>query len=209
MAKLLKIVIFVIRIMVRKEKEICSCCGQIHEIATYPSINATQEPELKAKALTGELFAWLCPHCGRMNLAKYPVLYHDSAEHLIIVLSETPLNAESVPEGYIGRQVSTVGEFIEKIKIFDAGLDDIIIEMCKFVTLQELGKDVELKFFKIDGADSEITFTYPEKGQMEMLAVGFNVYEDCAGILNRNPHIKEAAVGLVNIGPGWLRNFFE
>lgn len=195
--------------MERIEKVICTNCGNVNEIKAYPSINAVEEPELKSKALTGELFAWECPHCGRMNLARYPVLYHDSAERLIVVLSETPLNAEVVPEGYTGRQVSTVGEFIEKIKIFDAGLDDIIIEMCKFVTLHELGKDVELKFFKIDGADSEMTFTYPEKGQMEMLAVGFNVYEDCAGILNRNPHIKEAAHGLVNVGPLWLRNFFE
>lgn len=195
--------------MERREKVFCSKCGGIHEIAAYPSINAVEEPELKAKALCGELFAWQCPRCGTINLAKYPVLYHDSAERLILVLSETPLNAEAVPEGYYGRHVSTVGEFIEKIKIFDAGLDDIVIEMCKFVTLQELGKDVELKFFKMEGADSEMTFTYPEKGQMQMLAVGFNVYEDCAGILNRNPHIKEAAKGLVNVGPGWLKNFFE
>lgn len=203
--------------MTRQERVVCAKCGRIHDITAYPSINAAQEPELKAKALTGELFAWQCPHCGTMNLARYPVLYQDPSENLIIVLSETPLNVESCPEGCIGRQVGTVGEFIEKIKIFDAGLDDIVIEMCKFITLQEMSQDgripagseaPELKFYRIDGSDSELTFTYPAAGQMQMLSVGFNVYEDCAGILNRNPQIKSSATGLVRLDSSWLRQFF-
>lgn len=204
--------------MTRQEKVVCTHCGGIHAITAYPSINVAEEPELKAKALTGELFAWQCPHCGSMNLAKYPVLYHDPAENLLLVLSEAPINAESCPEGYTGRQVGSVGEFMEKIKIFDAGLDDIVIEMCKFVSVQEMLQDgripagagaPELKFYRIDGSDSEMTFTYPSAGQMQMLSVGFNVYEDCAGILNRNPQIKESATGLVRMDASWLRQFFD
>ena len=203
--------------MTRQENVVCVSCGGIHGITAYSGINAVEEPELKARALTGELFAWQCPHCGAMNLAKYPLLYHDPSENLLIVLSETPLNAEGCPEGYIGRQVGSVGEFVEKVKIFDAGLDDIVIEMCKFITLQEMARDgripagaeaPELKFYRIDGSDSELTFTYPAAGQMQMLSVGFNVYEDCAGILNRNPGIKAAATGLVRLDSAWLRQFF-
>lgn len=190
--------------MIRKEKVVCSKCGHIHEIDAYPSINVAEAPELKAKAMSGELFAWQCPRCGTVNLASYPVLYHDPSENLLLVLSTAPINAEACPEGYVGRQVGSVGEFIEKLKIFDAGLDDIVMEMCKFVTLQELGKDVGLKFYRIDGADSEITFTYPENGRMEMLSVGFNVYEDCASILRRNPQLKAAASGLARIDRSWL-----
>jgi len=190
--------------MKRSEKAICTGCGHIHELESYPSINAAEEPELKARAINGELFTWSCPVCGCTNLASYPLLYHDPDEKLLLVLSAAPLNAESCPEGYVGRQVGTVGELIEKIKIFDAGLDDIVIEMCKYVTLQELGKQVELKFLKLDGADAEMTFTYPENGKMEMLSVGFNVYEDCAGILRRNPQLKEAACGLARIDRSWL-----
>lgn len=195
--------------MKRMEKVVCSKCGKIHEIETYPSINAVEEPEMKAKAMTGEIFAWNCPDCGTTNLASYPLLYHDTTENLLLVLSAAPINAESCPEGYIGRQVGTVGEFIEKVKIFDAGLDDVIIEMCKFITMQELGKSVEMKFFKLDGADSEITFTYPENGKMEMLAVGFNVYEDCAGILRRNPQLKDSVSGLARIDQTWLHQHFN
>jgi len=127
----------------------------------------------------------------------------------MLVLTDAPVNADGVPDGYTGRLVRTVGDLIEKVKIFDCGLDDIIIEMCKFITRQELGKDVALKFLKSDGADGEMTFTYPENGQMELLAVGFNVYEDCAGILSRNPQIRDAAAGLAEINQAWLSRFFQ
>ena len=60
----------------------------------------------------------------------------------------------------------------------------------------------------MDGADGNLVFTYPKDGRMEMVAVGFNVYEDCRGIVERNPQIKEAARGLVRIDPDWLRRFF-
>ena len=127
----------------------------------------------------------------------------------MLVLTDAPVNADGVPDGYTGRLVRTVGDLIEKVKIFDCGLDDIIIEMCKFITRQELGKDVALKFLKSDGADGEMTFTYPEKGEMQLIAVGFNVYEDCAGILQRNPHIRSAASGLVHVDQAWLAQFFQ
>lgn len=187
----------------------CSRCGAEHALDLPQSVNAATSPELKEKVRSGELFTWTCPHCGTANLLNVPFLYHDPAEHLMIVLSETPLRADGVPEGYTGRQVRSVGDLVEKIKIFDAGLDDLVIEMCKFVTCQELKKDVPLRFAGTDGADGEMTFTYPQDGQMELVAVGFNVYEDCAGILRRNPQIRESVQGLAVIDRAWLGRFFR
>ena len=53
-----------------------------------------------------------------------------------------------------------------------------------------------------------MTFTYPEDGQMQMVEVGFKVYEDCAGIVNRNPAMRQAAAGLSEINQDWLSRFF-
>ena len=61
----------------------------------------------------------------------------------------------------------------------------------------------------MDGADAEMTFTYPANGQMELVAVGFNVYEDCAGILRRNPQIRESVQGLALIDQTWLSQYFR
>jgi len=187
----------------------CSRCGAEHTADIPQSVNAATSPELREEVRSGALFTWTCPHCGTVNLLKVPFLYHDPAEHLMLVLTDAPVNAEGVPEGYTGRQVRSVGDLIEKIKIFDAGLDDLIIEMCKFVTCRELKKEVPLRFVSMNGADSEMTFAYPEKGEMEMVAVGFNVYEDCAGILRRNPVIRESATGLATIDQAWMARFFR
>lgn len=192
-----------------QNKAVCSACGASGIIETVQSIDAVRQPALKEKALSGELFTWQCPSCGKMNLVKYPLVYHDSASKLILVLTDASVSADGLEEGYTGRIVRSVGDFIEKIKIHDSGLDDVIVEMCKYVTRHELGKDVDLKFVKVEGADQEMIFTYPEKDEMQMLSVGLNVYQDCGGILQRNPQIKEAARGLVTIDPDWLRNFFE
>lgn len=188
----------------RLEKVVCTRCAHIHEITAYPRIDVIREPELKEKLLNGELLTWQCPVCTCTNLARYPLVYLDSAQKLLLILSEAVLSVESCPEGYLARQVETVGELLEKIKIFDSGLDDIVIEICKYVTLQELGKNIELKFLKTDGADSSMTFTYPWDGKMEMLEVGFNVYEDCAGILHRNPAMLNSLSALPRIDRNWL-----
>ena len=187
----------------------CSKCGARHTLEVPQSVNAQTDPELRGRVCSGELFTWRCPHCGTLNLLNFPFLYHDPSEHLMIVLSQTPLGAEGVPEGYTGRQVRTPGDLIEKTKIFDAGLDDIVIEMCKFVTCRELKKDVALRFVRLDGADGEMTFTYPQQGEMQLVAVGINVYEDCAGILHRNPQIRESAGGLALVDQEWLGSFFR
>ena len=187
----------------------CARCGARHTAEVPQSVNVTASPELKEQVRTGSLFTWTCPHCGTSNLLKFPFLYHDPKERLMLVLTDAPVNADGVPDGYTGRLVRSVGELIEKINVFDAGLDDMTIELCKYVTRQELRKDVALKFLKMDGADGEMTFTYPEKGEMQLLAVGFNVYEDCAAILQRNPHVREAASGLVTVDQAWLSRYFR
>lgn len=186
----------------------CQCCGAAHNIDFDPSINIARTPELKEKVLSGEYFTWTCPSCGKLNLITQACLYHDPEEKLMILLSPTPVRGEDLPDAYVGRVVKSVGELIEKVKIHAQGLDDVTIELCKYITRKEILKDVQLKFVGIQGADSEMTFTYPENGEMQMLAVGFNVYEDCAGILNRNPAIKEAARTLCRVDSDWLSQYF-
>ena len=109
-----------------------------------------------------------------------------------------------------------VGSLIEKVNIFDAGLDDCVIEMCKYVSRMELSSKEEgsavssapLKFFRISGPDHDLEFTYPSGGQMHGIALGFNVYEDCAGILRRNPQVKPAS-GFAKVDSSWIARYFE
>jgi len=185
---------------------ICTHCAKEYSASSPDVINVTDNPELKDQVISGEIFVSSCPYCGTRQLASHPMVYIDSKDMLIIVMSADGLSAEDT-QGYTTRRVGKVGDLIEKVKIFNAGLDDMVIEMCKFVTAQELGKQVDLKFLKMDGADNEIILTYPSKDQMEMISIGFNVYEDCRGIIQRNPAMSEVS-SFALIDQAWISSFF-
>ena len=187
----------------------CRSCSKEYSVPFNGIINVGSDPDLRARVASGEFFLHECPFCGTKNLIPVQsCLYHDALNKVMIVFSPLSLKMEDVPQDYTCRLVGSIGELIEKVKIFSASLDDVVIEMCKYVLRGELKKDVELKFVGISGADSEMTFTYPQNSQMEMIAVGFNVYEDCAGIVRRNPELHEAARGCVKVDKDWLKKFF-
>ena len=201
----------------------CSKCGQQHKVLVYKSINVSENPELKTKVRDGSLFLWECPHCGQVNLAKYETLYHDPSTKLMVWLipngeiSETQMKAITMHTkamgGYMLRQVKDMGSLMEKVLIRDAQLDDVVLEMCKYVTKLEMvqkiveqeKKDAFLaaQFHFYRNEEDTITFMYGQDGQMLGVNVGMNVYQDCAGILERNPQMR-AAEGFELIDAEWL-----
>ena len=184
----------------------CSRCGAVYQADAYRLIDCGADPGLRSKVTGGEVFIRECPECGQRELITTPVVYRD--EHLLVCLSDRRLDIEGL-EGMQGRLVGDVGSLIEKVKIFEAGLDDVPMEFCKFVTRQEMGKDADLKFLRLDGADHDIILTYPEDGAMQMLAVGFNVYEDCCAIVRRNPAVSASVQGLATVDRGWVEQFLR
>ena len=201
----------------------CTRCGESHEVLTFPSINVAQDPDLKARVRDGSLFVWECPYCGARNLLKYQTLYHDPAEKLMVWLlpgDQQPPRAvaDAVKEldGYSLRLVREVGDLVEKVNIHACGLDDVLVEMCKYVTRMELAdqqrraelQDVPLKFFKMDGPDNDLVFSFPQDGEMKVVNVGFRVYEDARGILGRNPSMRPPS-GFAEVDAAWLGRFFR
>ena len=205
----------------------CTQCGQQQKITVYRSINISDNPELKEKVKDGSLFLWECPHCKQVNLAKYETLYHDPAAKLMVWLipsgeiSETQMQAITMHTkamgGYTLRRVNDMGSLMEKVLIRDAELDDVVVEMVKYVTKLEMVQktvDQEKKeeflsgkfhFYRAqgEGDDRLLTFMYPQDGQMLGVNVGMNVYQDCSGILERNPQIRPSD-GFSRIDAEWL-----
>ena len=187
----------------------CPNCGTEYSVTLHDIINVGECPELKPLVLNGELFLIECPRCGRRQVAKRPLVYLDPEEKLLVLLSDKSASMEDAP-GYTARLVETAGDLIEKVKIFDAGLDDKAVELCKYVTKQDIAKpDAELKFLRLDGADGELIFAYPEGGEMQMIAVGFSSYEDCRGIIARNSAVADRAKGLVRIDEAWVSSLLR
>jgi len=185
----------------------CNKCGKTFDVELPSKVNVAANPELKEKILNGEFFLHQCPHCSELNMVKSNMLYMDPEHSLLLCLSENRIASAGEVPGFTCRLVNSVGEMIEKIKIFDCGLDDVAMEMCKYVTGQEMGKKVDLKFYSMQGADNELVFAYPQDSQMQMIAVGLNVYQDCCAIISRNPQFIELSKGLVKIDQEWLSEY--
>lgn len=205
----------------------CSKCGEKQVIRIYRSINVSEDPQLKEKVRNGSLFLWECPHCGQVNLAKYETLYHDPVARLMVwLLPEGEISQEQMKAitmhtkamgGYTLRRVADMGSLMEKVLIHDAGLDDVVLEMCKYVTKMEMiskitGRDnqealmkAKFNFYRIEGEGDQrvITLMFPQNGQMSGVNIGWNVYQDCEGILSRNPHVNPGD-GFVCVDSDWL-----
>ena len=103
---------------------------------------------------------------------------------------------------------------IEKVCIADAGLEDTVMEVCKWVTRQELAAknpdaaSAKMRFLRLEGADHDLVMAFPLNGAMNMVNVGFNVYEDAKAILSRNPSIK-AADGFAEVDSSWADGLFR
>ncbi len=199
----------------------CKNCNKQTEVELRQSINVALDPELKARVKDGSLFVWECPYCGQRNLALYQTLYHDPDAKLMVWLlpgqAQPPkavADAVKELEGYTLRIVREVGDLIEKVNLHDAGLDDTVLEMCKWVMRRELADknpdaaDAKLRFLRMEGADNELVMAFPLNGQMQVINVGFNVYEDARGILMRNPSVKPAD-GFAQVDAAWIEQFFR
>ena len=180
---------------------VCQKCGKEHKIDIYKSINSAENPELKAAVLDGSLFLWECPHCGASNLVGYECLYHDPDEKFMVWmlpfgLPEGPekdaiVNQTKAMGDYRLRIVKNAGDLMEKVLVFDAGLDDRCIELVKWIASREEGMDgvSNLHFYRLQ--DDVMVFSGVKGGAMQGFGFGLNVYEDCAGIIARNPDIAK------------------
>lgn len=129
----------------RKELVTCKQCKKEGEFEIWDSINVDIDPQMREKVLSGEIFLYHCPHCGAVTIVPYQTLYHDMERKFMVMSSFVPPEEDDdlttdIPdwlksgprEGYRMRFTLGPGEFVEKIKIFENGLDDIAVERLKY-----------------------------------------------------------------------------
>lgn len=123
----------------------CPECHESFHADIYPSINVQMDEGLKNKVLGGQLFDFECAHCHSTFHVPYPVLYHDMEKKLLIQftpetdLSKTKevLDHVDKKEDYTIRIVDSYRNWIEKLLIYENGLDDRIMELYKLLVLSQ------------------------------------------------------------------------
>ena len=146
----------------------CPSCGNTCCVENISVINAGVDPKEKAALFQGveSFFGYTCKRCKKTVMLSEPILYHDDLHKVMIqYVGENDeagvqrfldyyQHMKQAP-GYQFRIVASQNEFYEKVKIFDAGLDDRYIEILKLMTIVQCkeqipNRKIEMAFFEPD-----------------------------------------------------------
>lgn len=176
----------------------CPQCGSGQEFTIWQSVNVTLDPELKEQLLRGQLTAFTCSRCGHTSDVAYSLLYHDMTRKFMVMLSydDGPPEPELGPMAGIMskmmsdmrlRMVRSRNELVEKILLFDAELDDRVIEVCKLVVsaqLKSAGETVRGIFFsgldETEGDQKQLGFVVLSGEEQKGLGLAWSTYEHMA-----------------------------
>lgn len=172
----------------------------------WPGMNIVSNPELREKVLNQTLFDWNCPSCGYQAQLVYPCLYHDKNRQLMICVAPNG-NTEALKDldrqfpqlsGVKKRLVSNLAELKEKVLIFEAGLDDVAVELVKLALTEIVRKKHGSKtafglFSAADTVANHIGFSFFFEGVEQPVYQGtrMDVYQKSVEIVT-NIHFQES-----------------
>ena len=115
----------------------CPGCVETGQFTKYKKIDINQNPELREKIFSREIFKFKCPECSEEILVAYSTIYFDNENnHVICLLPEDGAEEDFLKytlDGYNLRIVRTINNFIEKIAMLEDGIDDRVIELYKLL----------------------------------------------------------------------------
>ncbi len=138
----------------------CPRCGTPFEVQVASGLHITRLPHVRERVLRGELHRFVCPSCDRRIEVRQPVLYTDFERmHWIEVrpadelprwpelaaacasLAESALMHGApmicaVASRFRVRLVFGYDELREKLLLWDAGIDDVAVELLKLRALR-------------------------------------------------------------------------
>jgi len=207
----------------------CPHCGYDNQVETYESINS-HDRNLREKLIAGALWTWRCSSCAKDTFSLYPVLYHDMRAWCMIYyldrcMTEDPRVIERmVPAAdqltalrrfnlnYRFRLSRSVDDFIEKVRILDAGLDDRAMEYLK---LQHAGAASEIRFERlVDGEPKRLEFGITSRsskpcGRTAPLEIAYSAYADALAKINeRMGSQPDVASGFIVVDQSYVEERF-
>jgi len=94
-----------------------------------------------------------CQSCRKVAEVVWPLLYHDMERDLMVHIrldgqlpegqAPEPVPVEDFMRGFALRTVASRNELVEKVLIFEDGLDDRIIEIFKIALRRQLEQDAQ------------------------------------------------------------------
>lgn len=178
----------------------CPGCGEQTPWTHHPSVNATLDPGLREKVLSQQLLFFDCANCGLSARIRDPLLYHDMDLTFMIQLvdEERSVDVDAIDRPYraLGeemwslasvittRLVRSPNELVEKILIFEAELDDRLVECLKLrLKLKERESLPGDLYFQQRTDDGDLVFAHLHDGETRHFAIPAAAWEDHASRL--------------------------
>lgn len=179
----------------------CKKCGNKQTVNLLPYIDFTKNPEYYAKVKDLSIFKVKCEKCGVEEIIKFDTLLFDETHkyflyyladkdmynrfrHQITYFIETVLNKDGKFDlkDYKTRLVFNHNDLIEKMTIFELGLNDEVIELIKSGLFEKnLVNEVIYDSIYFDGMNNAdlqfVSFNSRSASQpVQKLTINFNFY---------------------------------
>ena len=181
----------------------------------WQSINTEKESAV-TDIISGRLFETVCESCGKILHLDYPILFNDLEHQVMIdyVPQEKVREAVSASDlmhsmGGRVRIVTDQTSLRENVAVFDAGLDDRIVEILKLLAVSRIADQLK-------GRPLENVYFVPdeENPSLEIHAGGesFSLGVNMEGYANLEERFREKLPDTdmdMFIGPNWALNFLH
>ncbi|MBQ2890253.1 MAG: CpXC domain-containing protein [Clostridia bacterium] len=152
----------------------CPACDKEGELLKHEIIDITKNPALRSEIVNRQIFTYTCPHCGEKIAVSYDCIYIDTEnKHCIALITTDDFSFvdKISAKDYDVRVVGSINDFIEKIALFEDGIDDRVCELCKLF----LGESYE------EQNNAELLAAYYSGRDMENDNLHFYLIGDDAG----------------------------
>lgn len=185
----------------------CPACEQTFSLPQWVNISPNDAPELRKHVMTGDLFHHICPYCGKHMMIAYNCLYQDSSKHFAVSLHVNRREAAVTPllPGYQMRLEHTLPSFVERIRILDAGLDDMVFELYRTVVLAQVKKqhpDRTISSLRFDAVEGQDLFL--QVSQSEQIRLPLSSYQNLADKVKRSGFHPKVS-GYLHIHGRWVQ----
>lgn len=186
--------------MTEEDSVTCPECDHEQNIKITPSVNVTTDPDMREKVLSGEIFLFKCDKCGFEGFAGFPFIYEDKQTNggFLVYMEpgcedrEVGIEMPDIADQVIYRDVpmrlvTDINSLKEKVYIFEAGLDDRVMELFKALALLKLEGDPEqkpdeLRFSNIEDTENGqlvLLAAFKEGKYLGVLELPYSLYQSC------------------------------
>ena len=170
----------------------CVNCGHVGKFNVWDSINVDTDSKIKEEVKSLDFFKYTCPKCGNDFQVDYLTVYNDIKNHFMIyyvpkedIEVVDKIKQISLPEKCEdkARIVFSKNDLLEKICVFEAMLNDVLIELIQPFVISKVQEDVikeceAEKIYFSDYENGKITFSFPEVKDNYKVDIPVQLYEE-------------------------------